>query len=167
MIARRNRYYKTNFNPQHLLSNFAIMEKQKETRMFVNEPEIQNLRWFLKQYLDNDIHHTLEGFARSMGMTSRELGRYLRGEHKPRRSTVQKWAERLGVDYIYLITVKCPFIDYPFEKFSHPKKSGSHVSVRTIRKTYDAMIDEYVTMVREGEVEYNVKVIDLMKRHKI
>lgn len=33
------------------------MEKKKETRPFVNEPEIQNLRWFLKQYVENDARH--------------------------------------------------------------------------------------------------------------
>lgn len=143
------------------------MERQKETRQFVNEPEIQNLRWFLKQYIENDATHTLEGFARSMGMTSRELGRYLRGEHKPRKSTIMKWSKLLGVDYSYMTTSHCPFIDYPFEKFSQPKKSGSHVSVRAVRQTYDAMIDEYVTMANEGVVTYDPKVEDLMKRYKI
>lgn len=143
------------------------MEKQKETQQFVNEPEIQNLRWFLKQYVENDVKHTLEGFARSMKMTSRELGRYLRGEHKPRKGTIMKWADMLGVDYSYMTTIHCPFVDYPFERFSHPKKSGCHITKHEVRQYQDLMIEEYESMVREGEVEYNAKVVDLMKRYKI
>lgn len=144
------------------------MEKKNEkTRRFVNEPVIQNLRIFLKQYLENDSHHTLKGFATSMGMTSRELGRYLRGEHKPRKTTTQRWADMLGVDYTYMTSSQCPFLDYPFEKYSHPKKSGTHITIRAIRQTYEAMIDEYITMVREGEIPYEPKVEDLMQRYKI
>lgn len=143
------------------------MEKKNETRLFVNEPEIQNLRMFLKQYLNIDVKHTLEGFALSMGMTSRELGRYLRGEHKPRRRTIEKWAELLGVDYTYMTTRQCEFIDYPFETFVKPKQSGHHITKREVRQSYDTMIEEYITMAHEGEVEYNAKVVDLMKRHKI
>lgn len=143
------------------------MEKQKETRQFTNEPEIQNLRWFLKQYVENDVKHTLESFAQNMEMTSRELGRYLRGEHKPRRKTIAKWAELLGVDYTYMITHQCEFIDYPFETFVKPKQSGRHITKREVRQSYDAMIDEYVTMAREGEIPYEPKVEELMKRYKI
>lgn len=144
------------------------MEKKNEkTRRFVNEPEIQNLRMFLKQYLENDDHHTLEGFAQSMRMTSRGLGRYLRGEHKPRKSTTMRWAILLQVDYNYMTSLHCSFVNYPFEKYSHPKKSGSHITVSAIRHTYEAMIDEYIAMVREGEIPYEPKVEDLMKRYKI
>lgn len=143
------------------------MEKKNENRKYANEPEIQNLRMFLKRYLNNDASHTLEGFAHSMGMTSRELGRYLRGEHKPRKSTIAKWTELLGIDYADMMVVQGPFVEYPFERFSRPKKNGTHVSVRTMRRTYEAMIDEYNTMVHEGEVPYEPKVEDLMKRYKI
>lgn len=138
-----------------------------EKRRFEKEPEIQNLRMFLKQYLDNDVHHTLEDFARSMSMTSRELGRYLRGEHKPRKSTIQRWAELLGVDCTEMKTLQCEFINYPFEKYVKLKQGGHHNTKREIRRSYDEMIDEYVSMAREGEVEYNTKIVDLMKRHKI
>ena len=163
----------TPYTTNHLITfsihyfKFAVMEKKKETRQFVNEPEIQNLRWFLKQYVENDVRHTLEGFALSMDMTSRELGRYLRGEHKPRRKTIEKWGELFGVDYTYMTTYHCEFIKYSFETYVKPKQSGHHITKREVRQSYDDMIDEYETMAREGEVEYNAKVVDLMKRHKI
>lgn len=142
------------------------MKNESTNKKISDEAVIQNLRMFLKQFLVNDTYHTLEGFARRMDMSSRELGRYLRGEHKPRKSTITKWANMLGVDYEYMTTLHGKYINYPFDRYVKPKPNGHHITMREVRRSYDAMIDDYETMAREGIVDYNKNIIDMIERHK-
>lgn len=125
---------------------------------------VQNLRKFLREYLIEG--GTRKDFAQSMGMSLTQLNQYLTGIYAPTKRTVEKWSQKLGVSYEEMMTAEFEYISYPFEEMYKPKVQSHHITKRDLRHSYDLMIDEYESMAREGEVEYNAKVVDLMNRYK-
>lgn len=126
---------------------------------------IQNLRRHFRQNMAEG--GTRADFATRMGMSLTMLNQYLTGIYEPRPCTVEKWALRLGVSHEQMMTADFEFVPYPIEDLVRPKSQSRHVTKREWRQSFDDMIDEYVTMANEGEVEYNSKIVELMKRYKI
>lgn len=135
------------------------------TKKADNHAAVQNLRRFLREYLAGGGVRAC--FAQSMGMSQTQLNQYLSGVYTPTRRTTEKWARFLGISPGEMMTVNFEYIPYPFEEMFKPKTQSRRITKREWRQSYDAMKDEYIMMAREGEVEYDSKIIDLIERHKI
>lgn len=144
------------------------MEK-KQTRPAAEKAAIQNLRRFLKEYLESSPRHKLNDFALKLGKTSSELGRYLRGENNPRRKLVEYWAEQFGVSYDEMMTADFEYIDYPFIRENVPHKGGGHLRKTDVRANYKVVEEEITAFVGEDMDinELRRGIHEIFNQHKI
>lgn len=141
---------------------------KKVTRHAAEHPAIQNLRRFLREYLESSPRHSLADFAPKLGKTPGELGRYLRGECNPRRKLVEYWAEQFGISYEEMMIVDFEYIEYPFIRNSLPHKSGRHVTKAETRSNHDAMTEEIRSFLCEDISEDRLNgVMEIIHKHRI
>lgn len=130
-------------------------------------PAIQNLRKFLHEYLEGG--GSRQEFAKRLHMMPERLSQCVTGVYTPTKKTVEKWAEDFGISYDEMMTANFAFISYPFDDLPKPipNHTNRHLTKKFVKKRYESMIDEYETMVEEGVIKYESKVVDLMKRYMI
>lgn len=130
-----------------------------------NNAAVQNLRRFLRKHLTEGGVRT--DFAQNMSMSQTQLNQYLSGVYIPTRKTIDKWAKHLGISPEEMMTTDFEYIPYPFEELFKPKAQTKRVTKKEWRQSYEDLKNDYIIMAREGEVEYDSKIIALIERHKI
>ena len=115
-------------------------------------PAVQNLRWFFREFVNNG--GSVKSFAQKVGMTKDKMGEYLRGKHNPGELKIRDWAEQLGVDYEYMMTVEFDYIPYPLTKESKKKKSGRHITMGYIDKTINVAEINARKVCEDNDIEY-------------
>lgn len=130
-----------------------------------NHAAVQNLRKSLREFIAGG--GVRADFAQSINMSQTQLNQYLSGVYAPTQRTTEKWAKYLGTSHDEMMVADFEYIPYPFEELFKPKTPSKRVTKREWRQSYEAMLDEYMMMAHEGEVEYNQKVVDLMERYRI
>lgn len=131
-----------------------------------NHPAIQKLRQYFREYSEQS--GTMLDFARHLDLSYNTLTRYLRGECKPRKSTIHKWAVAFGIDDAEMTTAPVEYIPYPFDHLSKPKQGGQYLSKKSVRQKYRiGLLEDYDSLVREGLAEYNTEVVKILEKNRI
>lgn len=131
-----------------------------------NHPAIQRLRLYLREYIEQG--GTLLQFTNKLDTAYNSVTRYLRGETLPRRRTIMKWADAFGVTYVEMMTPPEEYVPYPLERMCQPKKGGSYLSRKNVRREYrDGLLEDYNFLVKEGKVEYNADLVKMLKKPRV
>lgn len=148
-------------------TTFAVMENKSIyfIRKADQHPAIQNLRKYFRDYLS--CGGTRIDFANKMGMSSTLLNQYLGGIYKPTRTTIVKWAQRLGTSYEEIMVTNFEYIKYPLEDRCRFKQQSRRITINAHNHSYDMLLDKYLLMSKEGEVPYSQKIVKLIESNKM